>query len=182
MTTCTNCNGSGKVQHGWNCARCFGTGDQAQRVYAGIGSRETPQPILDKMTLIGTMLGARGFALRSGGAKGADTVFETGCDLVNGRKVIRVGTGWQPALDHAARYHPNWQACDEQARMLHARNSLVMVGDWFDQPVEFVVCWTPNAAVTGGTGQALRIASALNIPVFNLAVDGAEFAMWEFLK
>jgi len=42
-------------------------------------------------------------------------------------------------------------------------------------PVSFVLCWTPDGAETttdpdhtGGTGQAIRIANANAIPVFNL--------------
>ena len=35
-------------------------------------------------------------------------------------------------------------------------------------PVKFVVAWTENGALKGGTAQALRIATALNIPIINL--------------
>jgi hypothetical protein len=151
--------------------------------YAGIGSRETPMPVMIQMELIGTLLGARGFTLRSGHARGADTAFEVGCSKVNGPKVIRVATLWQKALDHAAQYHPNWAACDEHARALHARNSLIMVGDAFDDPVDFVVCWTPGGGEVGGTGQALRIAAdpQYNIPVFNMFDDPAAARMWQWI-
>ena len=58
-----------------------------------------------------------------------------------------------------------------------------MLGDDLDQPVSFVVCWTPGGEVTGGTGQALRIAAdpQYNIPVFNLALHRPE-ALWEWLN
>jgi hypothetical protein len=42
-------------------------------------------------------------------------------------------------------------------------------------PSKFVICWTPDGAqtettqATGGTGQAIRIAVACGVPVFNLA-------------
>ena len=48
--------------------------------YAGIGSRETPPQVLEQMRKIGTFLAERHYVLRSGGAKGADTAFELGCD------------------------------------------------------------------------------------------------------
>lgn len=151
--------------------------------YAGIGSRETPMPVLIQMEMLGALFGARGFLLRSGKAKGADTAFEVGCDKVRGNKLIRVATIWKPALEHAARYHPNWEACDRHAQALHARNSLVMLGDRFDDPVDFVCCWTPGGRIEGGTGQALRIAADpfYAIPVFNLAIDGAHDAMWQWI-
>lgn len=147
--------------------------------YAGIGSRETPQPVLQEMSNIAMQLALRGIVLRSGAAKGADEAFEAGCDMIRGPKVIRCATLWQPALDHAAQFHPNWAACNEHAQGLHARNSLIMIGDDFASPVSFVVCWTAGGAVKGGTGQALRIAAALQIPVWNLAVHSVDdFWSW----
>ena len=35
------------------------------------------------------------------------------------------------------------------------------------QASKFVVCWTPGGQLSGGTAQALRIATALNIPIIN---------------
>lgn len=57
--------------------------------YAGVGSRETPQDVLKIMWKIGRYLALNGYTLRSGGgAKGADTAFENGCDSVRGSKEI----------------------------------------------------------------------------------------------
>ena len=36
------------------------------------------------------------------------------------------------------------------------------------QASKFVVCWTPQGLLKGGTAQALRIATAMNIPIINL--------------
>ena len=36
-------------------------------------------------------------------------------------------------------------------------------------PVDAVVCWTPNAVPVGGTATGIRMAEAAKIPVFNLA-------------
>ncbi len=53
--------------------------DQTQfPCFTGIGSRETPDNILDMMTRIGKALCDRGYRLRSGGARGADTAFYQG--------------------------------------------------------------------------------------------------------
>ena len=46
--------------------------------YAGIGSRETPDHVLETMASAAQYLGKEGFTLRSGGAKGADTAFDQG--------------------------------------------------------------------------------------------------------
>lgn len=185
MTQCQRCNGTGKLiaaGHPLTCSNCVGP-----LKYAGVGSRDTPSTVCTTMSNLALQLALRGWVLRSGNAKGrtppkpdtgsADLAFANGCKMVRGRSVIRVATDWQPALDHAAQYHPNWSACDDRARALHARNSQVMLGDWFDDPVKFVLCWTVGGGIKGGTGQALRIAEAYNIPVFNLALVSVD-AFW----
>lgn len=47
-------------------------------IYAGIGSRETPGIILDRMITIAARLSKKGYLLRSGGAVGADKAFAMG--------------------------------------------------------------------------------------------------------
>lgn len=56
------------------------------KIYAGIGSRKTPKKILEQMRNISSFLAKEGYTLRSGGADGADSAFEDGCDLVLGEK------------------------------------------------------------------------------------------------
>lgn len=56
-----------------------------------------------------------------------------------------------------------------------------ILGRDLSDPVDFVVCWTPDGCesekersrASGGTGQAIALASRLGIPVFNLARDAA---------
>ncbi len=149
--------------------------------YAGIGARKTPMPVLQRMELLGTLLAARGIELRSGKAKGADTAFEVGARRVNGPMTLRVMSRHEPWLAHAAKYHPNWEACDFDTQALHARNSGIVMGDKLNDPVNFIVCWTNGGGAVGGTGQALRIAADIGIPIFNLWFDDAETRLWEFL-
>ena len=47
-----------------------------KKVYAGIGSRETPGGTLKRMGVISGALHTLGFKLRSGAADGADSAFE----------------------------------------------------------------------------------------------------------
>ena len=42
------------------------------------------------------------------------------------------------------------------------------LGPHLIEPVAFILCWTPDGLVTGGTGQALRLAKDYMIPVCNL--------------
>lgn len=144
--------------------------------YAGIGSRKTPQNILFQMTEVAEQLERCGWTLRSGGAKGADTAFEEGSN----KKEIFLATDEIPdlAFEIAAIYHPTWGGLKPYVKKLHARNAQQILGKNLDCEVKFVVCWTPDGAEkqttkdTGGTGQAIRVANAHNIPVFNLANEG----------
>src|SRR3546814_20907740 len=43
-----------------------------------------------------------------------------------------------------------------------------VLGPELDKPARFVMPWTVDGGATGGTGQAIRIANSLNIPVLNL--------------
>ncbi len=96
----------------------------------------------------------------------------------NGRTVkpgyVVGGTGG--AMAYTAPFHGNWDKLPQGARKMMARNANQILLDNLDIPVKFVICVTPdgayNAAMTsyktGGTGQAIRIADANNIQVFNI--------------
>jgi hypothetical protein len=167
------------------------------KIYTGIGSRATPKPILEIMTGYAVYLANQGYTLRSGRAPGADQAFEkgTGWPLI---EIYIPWNGFEGAFDSwdgylipfytdetmaiAAQYHPNWAACSDGARKLHARNVLQILGCDLKTPTEFVCCWTPNGAGGGGTGQAIRIAQAHDIPVFDLGAAGGESALIDYIN
>lgn len=134
--------------------------------YAGIGSRSTPQDVLDLMTQIAERLNRDHFILRSGGAKGADTAFEMGADVC---EIFLARDATAESMAIAAQVHPAWERCNDYARKLHGRNAFQVLGRNLDSKVSFVICWTPGAAAVGGTATAIRIAERHGIPVFNLA-------------
>lgn len=157
--------------------------------YAGIGSRRTPQDVLDLMTAAAKVFHSKRVILRSGHAPGADQAFEAGAGHraevylpwpdfesstpIKARMVFSSPT--REALELSATHHPAWDQCSRGARQLHARNAHQVLGPHLSDPAEFVLCWTPDGSLdgngpdTGGTGQALRIAVAHAIPVYNLA-------------
>lgn len=158
----------------------------APRAYAGIGSRTTPEDVLALMRRMAHAWGAVGALLRSGGAPGADTAFEQGALDAHGPFELflpwpgfegRAGPVVIPdaCFALAARYHPGWEHLGRGARAMHARNCQQVLGADLDDPVDFVVCWTPDGDLTGtgsragGTGQALRVATGHGVPVRNLA-------------
>lgn len=168
--------------------------------YAGIGSRTTPLEILEVMDHFAEAIATESL-LRTGGARGADQAFEFGATLGGG--LVEVYLPWKgfeerqdgkitdpgkDALELAEHYHPNWKALKQGGRKLMARNGYQVLGpDLFD-PVEMVICWTPDGSLdgtgsqVGGTGQALRIAADYEIPVRNLQRPDhlAEIASFSF--
>ena len=155
--------------------------------YAGIGSRETPEDVLVLMERLAQKLAHR-YILRSGGADGADTAFERGARLAQGKAEIYLP--WQgfnesnsplhqvavQALNLASTLHPGWNELGQGPRKLHARNCYQVLGQNLATPVEFVVCWTADGCEstrqrrksTGGTATAIVLAERHNIPRYNL--------------
>jgi hypothetical protein len=155
------------------------------RIYCGIGSRMTPAAIQKQMTTIASAMAMQGWTLRSGAAEGADKAFEHGADLAHGFKEIYLP--WRGFNDHpslltrpspdayllAQKFHPNWGALSEGGQKLMARNAHQLFGKDLNEPAELVICWTDRGLPNGGTGQALRMAEAYQIPIVNLgALDG----------
>jgi hypothetical protein len=149
------------------------------RYYAGIGSRETPLEIKEKIKVVVEHLNSLDYTLRSGGAPGADTFFEEFAEKKEIYLPWREFNGndsplYRPikeSMEMAMKYHPNWYRLSVGARKLMARNCQQVLGQNLNLPVDFVVCWTKDGGKTGGTGQALRIADDLNIPIYNLFFD-----------
>lgn len=148
-------------------------------IYTGIGSRETPADVIKKMITAAKALGKGGWTLRSGGAAGADQAFETGCNMVGGDKEIYLpwrgfrrnpsplyGTTKEARMIAKA-YHPAWENLSSAAWEFMGRNSYQVLGQDLNTHTAFILCWTPEGAITGGTGQALRIAEAYDIPILN---------------
>jgi hypothetical protein len=155
-------------------------------IYTGIGSRQTPEPVLQLIRSLGRELAEHGWLLRSGGSPGADTAFEQGCDEAHGRKEIFLP--WRgfnnsesplfdtpaEALNIAARYHPRLRSSSWQTQQLRARNVCQVLGRSLDTPSDLVLAWTEDGLVAGGTATVLHIAAERGIPVINLG--DAEYA------
>lgn len=149
------------------------------KVYAGVGSRETPPMFCAGMTAMAAMLRDNGWLLRSGAAQGADEAFEAGAGDAKEIWLPKRGFRGHPsartpsadAFRLAAMHHPGWRSCSPFARALHARNGHQVLGADLCTPVAFVACWTLDGSGRGGTGQAIRIAHAHEVPVFDLGGD-----------
>lgn len=193
------CHGHGIVK-AWEKLRAVGLPARATTMtYAGIGSRNTPPAMLARMQQAAERLAAMGYTLRSGAASGADSAFEDGAGEKKeiftpwegfGGRQTPYSSPTREAMDVAAAVHPSWQKLTNAVKLLMARNSHQILGLDLRSPVDFVVCWTPDGAeleqdrtlATGGTGQAIALASRWGIPVFNFANPDAGIRLRDFLK
>ena len=140
-------------------------------IYTGVGARTTPNDELSFMTRLARRLAANSWALRSGGAKGADTAFAEGASL---KCIYRPEDATEAAMELAAQYHPAWGKCSPVARRLHGRSCFQGFGPNLDHPSAMLICWTKDGLGHGGTGQAIRIARAYDVPVFDLGGNRGE--------
>lgn len=146
-----------------------------KKYYAGIGSRIAPNDVLIDMIDIAKVLEQKGFILRSGGAKGADQAFEQGVINKDNKEIYTVDNfkkleNYNLAIKSVDIFHPHPEALKPYPRELMARNYMQLFGgDKTSKRSSFVICWTPNGKLIGGTAQAIRIALKSNIPVYNLA-------------
>ena len=151
--------------------------------YAGIGARRTPDHILQLMYEIAVLLAIDGHTLSTGAAKGADQAFADGANELGGLIELFLPwasyeSEWRQTLGNtitevynenvhrdamfSVRMHPTYDKLTQGAKRLHARNYLILLG------CKLVICWTEEGAIVGGTGQAIRLAEAMKIPVHNL--------------
>ena len=163
------------------------------KIYTGVGARSTPAEMLDIIQNVASVLGRQGWVLRSGGADGADSAFEAGCDAVQGAKKIYIP--WDGfngrhqdgqsilTLDQGDRdgaialvkdAHPAYRILSRGALALHARNAYQVLGLYLDTPSKFLLCYAPvdkYGVPKGGTRTAWMLAQMFDIPCFNLVND-----------
>lgn len=163
------------------------------KIYTGVGSRSTPAEMLNIIQNVASVLGKQGWVLRSGGADGADSAFEAGCDAVqgskkiyipwdgfngrrqDGRSVLTLEQGDRAgAMDLVKEVHPAYGMLSRGALALHARNAYEVLGLYLDTPSKFLLCYAPvdkYGVPKGGTRTSWVLAQKCGIPCFNLIND-----------
>lgn len=152
--------------------------------YTGVGSRETPKDIMEMMTRVATVLDEDiGITLRTGGADGADRAFEFGVENRSRAEIYLPWKGfnnycddmdgvfWTYTQDHvdvAREVVGHWKFLSETHKKFHIRNVAQVLGESCSDPSLFLVCWTPNGNVVGGTATAIKVAAKNGIPVYNM--------------
>ena len=154
--------------------------------YTGVGSRDTPPEFLALIKQYAKILDKKGFTLRSGGARGADSAFES---VSNNKEIYFPSNNskidnntyffsesklneWKYMLDY---YYLGPRIKKEYTKNLHARNIAQVLGFDVDSPSFFLICYTPDGLEnlnytpnSGGTRTAIFVAYKHNIPIFNI--------------
>lgn len=141
------------------------------KYYTGVGSRETPQPILKFIEQVAYWLAGRGYTGRSGSAAGADSAFEQGFsnyEEINGmpdKATFEAYLPWRDfsgklegsihivtpelpnyneAFNIASTIHPAWNRLGRGAKALHTRNVYQVLGLDLKTPSCVLFCYAPT--------------------------------------
>lgn len=136
--------------------------------YAGIGRRDASPLAKQAARAFATAMSQRNWTLRSGGAAGADSAFESGASQ---KEIFLPASANDQAIELAKQFHPAWHRCSYFAKAAHGRNAMILLGADLKKPVKFVAFLSRPGEVDvldGGTGLALKIAKANDIPCYHL--------------
>ncbi len=161
------------------------------KFFTGVGSRETPEDILDIIKNISHKLSEQNYILRSGGADGADLAFENGC--LGNKEIYLPWKGFnnnnsplynitKEAMELASQIHPAWSRLSFGAKKLHSRNCFQVMGQNLNSPSNLLICWTKDGKDVGGTRTAIILARQNNIPVYNLAIKEDLDKLMDFIN
>ncbi len=168
--------------------------------YAGVGSRNITHVEALQIDEAAKWLASHEYVLYSGNAEGADQAFQRGsggkCVIMlpwagynqDGYPVERsleaiVCGDTREAQESVAANHPAAGQLTSGSRALLGRNrhQVMGVGKW--PPVDFLLCCADETmfGVKGGTGQTVRVARSIGIPVINIRVPGWQHRLTELL-
>jgi hypothetical protein len=168
----------------------------SRKFYCGIGSRTTPEFICRFFTTIAKELSSH-YTLRSGAADGADKAFEDGAgpnkeiwlpwknfNKSNSKLLYDIHM-CQPILKNiiSEKYYNYLKR--NNSLSLHLRNVHQIYGDFNSGISEFVLCWTNNCEIIGGTATAIKIAKNNNVPVYNFGSCNSQsdlLVLWDRIK
>ena len=166
--------------------------------YAGIGNRDiegirdpgSGKPLHSVMRWVAGELERLGYVLHSGGAKGSDQAFESGVVSPAHKRIFLASDATDETRAIARELHPLKERLSGYALDLFARNTNQVFGTGLDMVVDFVLCYTRDGCdsfldrtrETGGTGQAIEMATRKGAACFNMKNDGWLDQLNSYLK
>lgn len=158
--------------------------------YACTGNADCPAEILEKFDRITKKLEELGYTVRVGGMDGIEDRIEKLIPKHELHLPWRDFNGKQSKFTYnsertfaiAKMFFPTFDTMKKGVQAFLAKNARLILGDKVVSPALFLLCWTEDGAEsvkertnrTGFTGHPIAIASAVGIPVFNLAKSDAE--------
>ena len=168
--------------------------------FTGIGSRETPQKILEIMRKVSKKMVLSGWTLRSGGADGADTYCAYGWgdaytenNTVPEAEIFIPWNGFNALYKNShncilvedtdikkeaqkilKRIHPAYDKLTKGSLALHTRNCYQVLGSNLDLPSKGVLVYAKTDSQgnpQGGSATAINLAKEFKIPVRNLYLE-----------
>ena len=142
------------------------------KIYAGLGSRETPKNICNFMAEIAYTLMEHDWILRSGGATGADLAFgnvirnrliNKPTEMVKYQEIFLPWDGFSGMIanpDHgyfiennpeteilAKKYHPVYDTLTKGAKLMMRRNCHQVLGRDLKSPAHMLFCYTADGSI-----------------------------------
>lgn len=167
------------------------------RPYAATGNKEMPESFKPQIQRIGRNLEKAGFILRTGGMEGLEDVIEKSTTKLEVHLPFKDFDGKQSKFTFtsdfvkgiAKMFHTSFDTLKPVVQTFLAKNVRLVLGKDGKSPALFLIVWTEDGAETtaektfktGNSGNAIAIANAIKIPVFNLVRPDAERRLYEFI-
>jgi hypothetical protein len=165
--------------------------------YAATGNKDMPESFKPMIQRIGRNLQEAGLILRTGGMEGLEDVIEKSATKLEVHLPFKDFDGKQSKFTYtsdfvkgiAKMFHTSFDTLKPVVQTFLAKNVRLVLGKDGKSPALFLLVWTEDGAETtaektfktGNSGNAIEIANAIKIPVFNLARPDAEQRIYEFV-
>lgn len=147
--------------------------------YVGLGSRVIPPEYQSACRHVAYVAAMYHVILRTNTNAGTSAVFEDSCFRCQGTRQIylpyegfnkrRHGVSALTGEHYevASRAHPNWSACNQCAKKIHANTVSMLLGDNLNDKAGVLLTYTEKGIAQGSSGFAIHLAKGYDIPIIN---------------
>lgn len=171
----------------------------SNKSYVGIGNPDTPYTVQTQITGLAKKLEEMGYTLRTDGGQGGSEAFVKGASslieiIIPWKKFNGQEAGFfktlPEAFDIVRKFAPAFDSMKEVVQKILASKAHLVLGTDLTQPAKFIICWSSDGledgkkrtAKSGFVGTPISLATANDIPVFNLKNPDAIDRLKQFLS